>query len=244
MTLKCRGGQLRLGRLGRGPPGRSPGPAQDRRICGADRSRHRRPPPLTRAHTSPLSRPDAGTRCAVANVALQTPGSPSSCESPPSRDGASSPAHANAPCTPRRPHVQRPKDGSASCRSPRRAAARRGALDAPGMVPCDDPGRSPGTTQARCPAIPGQGPLRCPGTPRAQPPGSVRPHRREPIALLSGGVDAAAAGGGSPHRALREGRAPRRRASTHTAQSSLSRPRRVARQARASEITGRFFFLF
>lgn len=245
MTPECRGGQLRLGRLGRGPPGRSPGPAQDRRICGADRSRHWRPPPLTRAHTSPLSRPDAGTRCAVANVALQTPGSPSSCESlRPAGTGPRARHTPTLPVPPRRPHVQRPKDGSASRRSPRRAAARRGALDAPGMVPCDDPGRSPGTTQARCPAIPGQGPLRCPGTPRAQPPGSVRPHRREPIALLSGGVDAAAAGGGSPHRALREGRAPRRRASTHAAQSSLSRPRRVAARLGPLKLQGVFFSSF
>lgn len=167
MTPECRGGQLRLGRLGRGPPGRSPGPAQDRRICGADRSRHRRLPPLTRAHTSPLSRPDAGTRCAVANVALQTPGSPSSCESPPSRDGASSPAHANAPCTPRRPHVQRPKDGSASRRSPRRAAARRGALDAPGMVPCD--------TRAGSSEMPWDAPSSAPWLRAAPPQGAHRP---------------------------------------------------------------------
>lgn len=106
------------------------------------------------------------------------------------------------------------------------------------------PGEVPWTPREWCPAIPGQGPLRCPGTPRAQPPGSVRPHRREPIALLSGGVDAAAAGGGSPHRALREGRAPRRRASTHAAQSSLSRPRRVAARLGPLKLQGVFFSSF
>lgn len=142
-----------------------------------------------------------------------------------------------SPCAAAEGRLRVPQEPAPS-RRPARCPGR------PGMVPCDDPGRSPGTTQARCPAIPGQGPLRCPGTPRAQPPGSVRPHRREPIALLSGGVDAAAAGGGSPHRALREGRAPRRRASTHAAQSSLSRPRRVAARLGPLKLQGVFFSSF